>query len=100
MYMYFLHFHTAIWLCIGKKYLCKLAKQFKLRFDATWWHEVFAEYSRTSDNRPERLIKLPSNEMEKTETSDDYISDHFQDTTLLCSLAFQKQESREMLYTN
>ena len=48
----------------------------------------------------ERLMKLPSNEMEKTATSDDYISNHFQDTTLLCSLTFQKQESREMLYTN
>ena len=43
----------------------------------------------------ERLIKLPPNEMEKTATSDDYISNHFQDTTLLCSLIFQKQESRE-----
>ena len=47
-----------------------------------------------------KLIKLPSNEMEKTTTSDDYISNHLQDTTLLCSLTFQKQESREMLYTN
>ena len=28
-----------------------------------------------------KLIMLPSNEMEKTATSDDYISDHFQDTT-------------------
>ena len=61
---------------------------------------MFAEYSRTSDDRPEWLIKLPSNEMEKIATSDDYISNHFQDTTLLCSLTFQKQESREMLYTN
>ena len=43
---------------------------------------------------------LPSNEMEKTETSDDYISNHFQDTTLLCSLIFQKQKSREMPHTN
>ena len=43
---------------------------------------------------------LPSNEMEKTATSDDYISNHFQDTTLLCSLIFQKQESREMSRTN
>ena len=33
-----------------------------------------------------KLIKLPSNEMEKNVTSDDYISNHFQDTTLLCSL--------------
>ena len=49
---------------------------------------------------PERLIELPSNEMENTATSDDYISNHFQDTTLICSLTFQKQESREMLYTN
>ena len=32
------------------------------------------------------VIMLPSNEMEKTATSDDYISNHFQDTTLLCSL--------------
>ena len=38
--------------------------------------------------------------MEKTETSDDYISNHFQDKTLLCSLIFQKQESREMPHTN
>ena len=47
-----------------------------------------------------KLIKLPSNEMEKNVTSDDYISNHFQDTTLLCSLTFQKQESREMPHTN
>ena len=32
------------------------------------------------------VIMLPSNGMEKTATSDDYISNHFQDTTLLCSL--------------
>ena len=43
-----------------------------------------------------KLIKLPSNEMEKNVTSDDYISNHFQDTTLLCSLIFQKQESRNL----
>ena len=43
---------------------------------------------------------LPSNEMEKTATSGDYISNHFQDTTLLCSLIFQKQKSREMPHTN
>ena len=43
---------------------------------------------------------LPSNEMEKTTTSDDYNSNHFQDATLLCSLIFQKQESREMSNTN
>ena len=49
---------------------------------------------------PERLIVLPYNEMENTATSDDYISNHFQDTTLICSLTFQKQESRQMLYTN
>ena len=49
---------------------------------------------------PERLIELPYNEMENTATSDDYISNHFQDTTLICSLTFQKQESRQMLYTN
>ena len=42
---------------------------------------------------------LPSNEMEKTATSDDYNSNHFQDATLLCSLIFQKQESREMSHT-
>ena len=36
----------------------------------------------------------------ETATSDDYISNHFQDTTLLCSLTSQKQESREMFYTN
>ena len=48
----------------------------------------------------ERLIKLPPNEMEKTATSDDYISNHFQDTTLLCSLTFQKEESIEMHYIN
>ena len=47
-----------------------------------------------------KLIKLPSNEMGKNVTSDDYISNHFQDTTLLCSLTFQKQESREMPHTN
>ena len=47
-----------------------------------------------------KLIKLPSNEMGKSVTSDDYISNHFQDTTLLCSLTFQKQESREMPHTN
>ena len=43
---------------------------------------------------------LPSNEMEKTTTSDDYNSNHFQDATLLCSLIFQKQESGEMSNTN
>ena len=43
---------------------------------------------------------LPSNEMEKTATSDDYNSNHFQDATLLCSLIFQKQESIEMSRTN
>ena len=43
---------------------------------------------------------LPSNEMEKTATSDNYISNHFQDTTLLFSLIFQKQESREISRTN
>ena len=48
----------------------------------------------------ERLIKLPPNEMGKTATSDDYISNHVQDTTLLCSLTFQKEESIEMHYTN
>ena len=43
----------------------------------------------------------PSNEMEKTATSDDDDnSNHFQDATLLCSLIFQKQESREMSHTN
>ena len=47
-----------------------------------------------------KLILLPSNEMEKTATSDGYISNHFQDTTLLCSLIFHKQESREMSHTN
>ena len=47
-----------------------------------------------------KLIKLPSYEMGKNATSDDYISNHFQDTTLLCSLTFQKQESREMPHTN
>ena len=36
----------------------------------------------------------------KNATSDDYIPTHFQDTTLLCSLIFQKQESREMSRTN
>ena len=44
----------------------------------------------------EKLIMLPSNEIEKTATSDEYISNHFQDTTLLCSLIFQKQESRNL----
>ena len=43
---------------------------------------------------------LPSNEMEKTATSDDYNSNHFQDATPLCSCIFQKQESREMSRTN
>ena len=39
--------------------------------------------------------------MEKTATSDDYISNnHSQDTTLLCSLTFQKQLSREMPHTD
>ena len=35
------------------------------------------------------VIMLPSNEMEKTATSDDYNSNHFPDATLLCSLIFQ-----------
>ena len=38
--------------------------------------------------------------MEKTATSDNYISNHFPDTKLLCSLLVQKQESREMAQTN
>ena len=38
--------------------------------------------------------------MEKTATSDEHISNNFQDTTLLCSLIFQKQESREIPHTN
>ena len=46
------------------------------------------------------VIMLPSNEMEKTATSDDYNSNHFHDATLICSLIFQKQESREMSHTN
>ena len=46
------------------------------------------------------VIMLPSNEMEKTATSDDYISNLFQDTTLPCSLIFQKQDSRELSDTN
>ena len=46
------------------------------------------------------VIMLPSNEMEKTTTSDDYISNLFQDTTLPSSLIFQKQDSRELSHTN
>ena len=38
--------------------------------------------------------------MEKTATSDDYISNIFQETTLPCSLIFQKQDSRELSHTN
>ena len=41
---------------------------------------------------------LPSNEMEKTATSDDYNSNHFQDATLLCSLIFQKRVQGNVLY--
>ena len=58
---------------------------------------MFGEHSRTSDNRYRKVNKA-LNEMEKTATSDDYISNHFQDTTLLCSLTFQK--AIEMHYTN
>ena len=44
-----------------------------------------------------KLIMLPVNEMEKKNAiSDDYISNHFKEITPLCSLIFQKQESREM----
>ena len=44
---------------------------------------------------------LPVNEMEKKNAiSDDYISNHFKEITPLCSLIFQKQESREMSHTN
>ena len=68
--------------------------------DASWWHEISAKHSRTSANRFKNVIMLPSNEMEETATSDDYNSNHFQDATLLCSLIFQKQESREMSHTN
>ena len=35
----------------------------------------------------------------KTPTSDNYISNCFPDTTLLCLLIFQKQESREKPHT-
>ena len=43
-----------------------------------------------------RLIKLPSTKMGKTATSDHYISNHFPDTTLLCSHIIHKQESGEI----
>ena len=77
-----------------------LHKQFKPMFNASWWHEVFAKYSRTSDNHFKKCDYAPLEWNGKTEISDDYISTHFQDTTLLCSLIFQKQESREMSRTN
>ena len=69
-------------------------------FDASWWHEVFAKHSRTSDNHFKKCNYAPLEWNGKTATSDDYISTHFQDTTLLCSLIFQEQESREMSRTN
>ena len=69
-------------------------------FDASWWHEVFAKHSRTSGNHFKKCNYAPLEWNGKTATSDDYISTHFQDTTLLCSLIFQKQESREMSRTN
>ena len=48
-----------------------------------------------------KLIMLPVNEMEKKNAiSDDYISNHFKEITPLCSLIFQKQETREMSHTN
>ena len=47
-----------------------------------------------------KLIKLPLTKKEKTATSDNYISNHFPDTTLLCLLIVQKHESREMPQTN
>ena len=47
-----------------------------------------------------KLIKLPLTKKEKTTTSDNYISNHFPDTTLLCLLIVQKHESREMPQTN
>ena len=61
---------------------------------------MFAKHSRNPIIVSKKLIMLPSNEMGKTVTSDNYISNHFEDTTLLCSLIFQKQESREMSHTN
>ena len=36
-----------------------LHKQFKPRFDASWWHEVFAKHSRTSDNRFKKVNNAP-----------------------------------------
>ena len=38
--------------------------------------------------------------MGKTATSNNYICNHFPDTTLVCSLIVQKQESREMPLRN
>ena len=43
-----------------------------------------------------RLQKLPSTEMEKTATPDNYIYCPFADATLFCSLIVQKQEFIEM----
>ena len=40
---------------------------------------MFAKHSRTSHNRFKNVIMLPSNE--KTATSDEYNSNHFQDAT-------------------
>ena len=51
-------------------------------------------------NRYRKVNKAALEWNGKTATSDDYIFNHFQDTTLLCSLTFHKQESREMPYTN
>ena len=37
-------------------------------FDASWWHEVFAKHSRTSDNHfKKNVIMLHSNGMEKSQ---------------------------------
>ena len=64
------------------------------------WHKVFAKLPGHPIIASKNVSMLASNEMEKTATSDDYNSNHFQDATLLCSLIFQKQESREMSHTN
>ena len=47
-----------------------------------------------------QLIKLFLTELEKTATSNNYISNHIPDTTLLCLHIVPKQESSEMPQRN
>ena len=101
-----IHLFSHDELCVGKKFAHSMCSQLICISNSSQGSTPLGGM-RCSLNIPghpiiasKNVIMLPSNEMEKTATSDDYNSNHFQDATLLCSLIFQKQESREMSHTN